>query len=138
MLISLLITLVLGYLMWYVTLVPINITSISFWFFALVLGVLFSVIYSIYAWYKKIDVSKKKYTILFLSPWAIAVLVFLGAILSSTVLNAKKYSNMITVENGDFTKDIVQMSFTQIPVVDRVTAIKLGDRKMGEMVELAS
>ena len=39
------------------------------------------------------------------------------------------------VEEGEFTEDIEELSFDQIPILDRDTAAILGDRKMGSMVE---
>ena len=35
------------------------------------------------------------------------------------------------VEDGEFTKDIEELSFDQIPLLDRDSATILGNRKMG-------
>ena len=45
---------------------------------------------------------------------------------------------MLTVTESDFSKDIAEMPISQIPVVDRDTAERLGSRKIGEVVELVS
>ena len=57
---------------------------------------------------------------------------------SSKLFRAKAYQKMLTVTESDFDKDIVELDFNQIPVVDRDTAERLGNRKIGEVVELVS
>lgn len=44
----------------------------------------------------------------------------------------------MTVETGEFTKDIEELSFDQIPLLDKDSAELLGDRKMGSMVDMVS
>lgn len=66
------------------------------------------------------------------------IVYFVGSLLSSPVINAKKYQKLLTVETGEFTKDIAQISYDQIPLLDKDSAEILGDRKMGSLVDLAS
>lgn len=61
-----------------------------------------------------------------------------GSILSSPIVNATKYQALLTVEEGEFTEDIEQISYDQIPLLDRDSASLLGNRKMGSLVDLAS
>ena len=42
------------------------------------------------------------------------------------------------VETGEFTADIEELSFDQIPLLDRDSATLLGNRKMGSMVDMVS
>ena len=42
------------------------------------------------------------------------------------------------MEEGKFTKDIEELSFDQIPILDKDSAKLLGNRKMGSMVEMVS
>ena len=44
---------------------------------------------------------------------------------------------LMAVENGEFSKDIEELSFDQIPLLDRSAEI-LGNRKMGSMVDMVS
>ena len=44
----------------------------------------------------------------------------------------------MTVETGEFSRDITQISYDQIPLLDRASAELLGERKMGSLVDLAS
>ena len=58
---------------------------------------------------------------------------------SSKIFRASAYQQMLEVdENADFSKDIAEMSISQIPIVDRDTAERLGSRKIGEVVDLVS
>ena len=58
--------------------------------------------------------------------------------MSSPIINAKKYQKLLNVENGDFQTDIKELSFDQIPLLDRDSATLLGNRKMGSMVDMVS
>lgn len=57
---------------------------------------------------------------------------------SSEIFHATAYHNQLQVEEGNFQQDIAEIPFSQIPVVDKDTAKKLGDRKLGEVVSLVS
>lgn len=68
-----------------------------------------------------------------------AVIIYaVGAVLSSPVVNAKKYQSLLHVENSQFAKDVQERSFDQIPLMDKETAEILGNRKMGSMVDMVS
>ncbi len=54
------------------------------------------------------------------------------------LFNATRYRDLILIENGDFSQDVAEINMSQIPVVDRDTATRLGSRKLGEMSELVS
>lgn len=67
------------------------------------------------------------------------VLIYLvGALLSSEIVNAKKYQKLLTVKEGNFVEDIDELSFEQMPILDRDSATILGNRKMGSMVDMVS
>ena len=44
----------------------------------------------------------------------------------------------MTVKEGEFAKDVEELSFDKIPLLDKDTAALLGDRKMGSMVDMVS
>ena len=69
---------------------------------------------------------------------AVVVVYLVGALLSSPIVNAKKYQKLLKVEEGEFTKDIEELSFDQIPLLDKESATLLGNRKMGSMVDMVS
>ena len=68
----------------------------------------------------------------------LGVVYLLGSVLSSPIINAKKYQKLMKVEQGNFTEDVEELSFDKIPLLDKDTAELLGDRKMGSMVDMVS
>lgn len=69
---------------------------------------------------------------------AIIVLSFVATIIGAEIFNAKAYNNLIKITDGDFTEDVAEINMDQIPIVDRDTASRLGQRKLGEMSDLVS
>lgn len=150
--ISSLITLIIGGLAYYISLPPIHIKSSEFWGFLIFLTVVFFVPFKFTGILKsfknnrfyekkyKITMPKtKKAKIIVLSIISVVLVGFLAIFISSSeMFNAKDYRNLLKVEERDFNKDISEISLSQIPVVDRETATRLGSRKIGEVVELVS
>lgn len=69
---------------------------------------------------------------------AVILFLFIGSFIGAPIFHAKAYHDIITVETGDFAEDVAEISRSQIPVVDRDTAERLGSRKLGEMSDLVS
>lgn len=62
----------------------------------------------------------------------------IGSICGAKIFNAKRYRALLTVEEGDFATDVSAITFDNIPRLDRSSAQKLGDRKMGELSDMVS
>ncbi len=69
---------------------------------------------------------------------AIIVLSGVMSVIGSEFFNAKSYNKLITLEEGDFTQDVAEINQEQIPIVDKDTAQRLSQRKLGEMSDLVS
>lgn len=69
---------------------------------------------------------------------AIVLFTIIGSAVGAQIFNAKSYNQLITLTDSDFVKDVSEISQSQIPVVDRDTAARLGKRKLGEMSDLVS
>lgn len=69
---------------------------------------------------------------------AAVVIYAVGSLLSSEIINAKKYQQLMTVETRSFTDDIKEVSYDQIPILDRDSAQIIGNRVMGTMVDMVS
>ena len=54
------------------------------------------------------------------------------------VFNAKSYSERIVVEDGVFTDDIKEVDFSKVPLLDKDSSEKVGDRIMGQYSEYVS
>ena len=61
-----------------------------------------------------------------------------GAVISMPLFRASAYRDLLTVEDGDFAADIAQISFSEIPTLDRASAEYLGDRQMGTLSDMVS
>ncbi|HIS25456.1 MAG TPA: CvpA family protein [Candidatus Pullilachnospira intestinigallinarum] len=125
---------------YYVALPAINIHSTGFWMFFIVLGLL---ILAAYASRKRLrtvsEIRESRFMKAGLAVVGVIVLVYVvGAILSSPIVNAKKYSKLLTVEDRSFTEDIRPVDYSQIPLLDKDSASLLGNRKMGSMVDMVS
>ena len=138
LLIVLLVIAVLG-IYYYAALPALNIHSTEFWIFLIVLAVLAALAFIKKKNLNRYELKESKGLKVILGIGGLIVIVYLaGTLLSSPIVNAKKYQQLMTVETGEFTKDIEELSFDQIPLLDKDSAELLGDRKMGSMVDMVS
>ncbi|HJC24836.1 MAG TPA: CvpA family protein [Candidatus Eisenbergiella merdavium] len=141
--------LIAAFIYYYVTLPAINIHSSGFWFFLLGAIVVVMVICLLRRAGKEIFTSGvtsmqfslkdfpavKWLGILFL---VLLAAYGIGTLLSSPVINAKKYQQLMTVEARNFAEDIAEADYRSIPLLDKDSAALLGDRKMGSLVDMVS
>ena len=117
----------------------INIHSSETWFFIMIFLVILAVLYLGRKKLNRYEVRESKVVKGFLGVIVfLGVVYLLGTLFSSPVINAKKYQKLMTVKEGEFTKDVDELSFDKIPLLDKDTAALLGDRKMGSMVDMVS
>ncbi len=124
---------------YYAALPAINVHSSETWFFAIFLLVAIAAAYAVRRKLgrKELKQSKVMKVFGFLILGA-GIVYLLGSLLSSPIVNARKYQKLLTVKEGEFTEDIEELSFDKIPLLDKDTAEILGDRKMGSMVDMVS
>lgn len=131
---------ILAFLYYYFTLPAINIHESGFWFFLAAIVVVILAVYGIRKRFHSLgDVKENKVMkggILVIA--AIVVVYAIGSLLSSPIVNANKYQQLATPEERDFTEDIEEISYNQIPLLDKDSAELLGNRKMGSMVDMVS
>ena len=145
-LINLIVTIVAGFIYFYVELPPINLHSAAFYSFFLFLSVVYCITAVITSGiYHQAENGKTFWKLLkgscivpLIVIGAVFVIYVVGGLLSSVVIRSGAYAKLITVETGDFTQDIEEISFDQIPMLDRDSAEKLGDRKLGELADMVS
>ena len=131
--------LVLAGLYYYVTLPAINIHASGFWFFIMIVLVIIAALYILRKRYGMFEIKESKVVKILGGILIVVLAVYLiGSLLSSPIVNAKKYQKLLTVETGEFTKDIEELSYDQIPLLDKNSATLLGNRKMGSMIDMAS
>ncbi len=126
-------------LYYYVTIPAFNLHAKGTWFFLIFF---FVMIWGVIAIVKKrryepvLDSKLFKGFGIFIG--VVLVVFFIGSLLSSQIVNAKKYQQLLKVEEGNFVEDIEELSYDQIPILDRDSATILGNRKMGSMVDMVS
>lgn len=142
-LINLLITFIIGLILYYLILPPINITSLTFWLYVSIL----IIIYFVLSCFNIFDINyifNKKHHDFKVSRCIYLIgIIFIGILLVNFILsplfNASSYANRIVVnENKNFTDDIELVDFNAIPLLDKVSSQKLGDRTMGALPDLVS
>lgn len=152
LLVSLLITAAVGFVYFYVSLPAINPQSGDFYSFLLLLCVVYAV--SVFAlsvkpaddvvrtpkekmkdWFQFVKKSCLPVLILFA---LIVVVAVVGQIISMPIFRASAYRQLLTVQTGDFATDVAQISFNEIPTLDRSSAEFLGDRQMGTLSDMVS
>ncbi len=124
---------------YYAALPAINVHSSETWFFVIFLLAAFAVFYAVRRKFDRKELKQSRvmkfFGILILCA---GIVYLLGSLLSSPIVNAKKYQKLLTVKEGEFTEDVEELSFDKIPLLDKDTAEILGDRKMGSMVDMVS
>ena len=70
---------------------------------------------------------------------ALLVVIFLvGTLLSSVIIRARSYHELLPVTTGDFAQDVDEISYDKIPMLDETSAEQLGKRKLGELSDMVS
>lgn len=124
---------------YYVTLPAINIHSSGFWVFLIAVIVILLFLYGVRRVHSLEEMKTSKVMRAGIVAVGLVIVVYLaGSILSSPIVNAKKYQQLLVPETGDFNRDIQQISYDQIPLLDKESAELLGNRKMGSMVDMVS
>lgn len=148
---NIVITLVLftaAFVYYYVTLPAINIHSAGFWWFLITAILVLTALLAIRKLWKEhkqtgknVEITMKsigiaKFGIAFAG---IALVIFaVGSFLSSPIINAKKYQQLLDVQTRDFNVDFKQADYNTVPILDKDSATLLGNRKMGSMIEMVS
>ena len=73
-------------------------------------------------------------------PVVVVAFVLLGAVASLSLFpgNAEKYASMLKTTEDNFAQDIKEVNYSEIPVIDRDSAVLLGNREMGSIPEYVS
>lgn len=143
-LISILITGVVGFIYFYVQLPAINIHDPACYWFLFLMVALFCVCMVLTGGF---DAGNPKESIrrsgrLLAFPFGLGVIIIgifaLGNLMGWEVLRAHSYAKLLSVENGDFAQEVSEISMDQIPLLDEDSANNLANRKLGEISDLVS
>ena len=139
-LVNLLITIIVALIAYFIFLPALNFQSIGFYAYLL----LIIIVYSMLSIENKLINSEVQIGIDQAAIVAIAVVLLVAFLFGinfifSPIFMSEEYKNRIEIDQkGDFTKDIPKVDFDKLPLLDKKSSIKLGDRVMGQMPELVS
>ena len=143
-LINLGVTLLFGLVYFYLELPAINLHAEEFYVFVFLLCAVYCVCAVLTSGFQGDGVKgyvhfvKKQCTIPFLAFIGLIAVIAVGALSSWVVLRAASYSELLPIESGDFTAEVEEISYDQIPMLDADSAARLGSRKLGELADMVS
>lgn len=68
----------------------------------------------------------------------IAVVGLVGYLCGATFFRAQSYSQLLTVEDGDFAEDVAEIDFSSVPLLDSSSANQIATRVLGELSDYVS
>ena len=145
-LLALLITAVVGAVYYYFELPAINLQNTAFYGFFLLMSLVFCAAYLFVSSAIRADMDVleiwrklKQACVVPLFLCALLLLLFIvGGLLSSVLFRWSSYKDLLEVSQGDFALEVEQISFDQIPMLDKASSQRLGDRKLGELSDMVS
>jgi len=143
-LINLFVTALVGFIYFYLELPPINLQSPDFYAFALLLCAAYCISAVVTSGFQGEGVKnyfkflKKQCAVPFFLAILLLVVAVIGTLVGSVIFRAGAYASLLPVESGDFAAEVDEISYDQIPMLDRDSAERLGDRKLGELSDMVS
>ena len=151
-LLNLLVTAVVGFLYFYITLPALNLQATEFYGFLFLLCLVYMVCALITSGFQDTTVvmtgkEKVRHYLRFIKQQCLPIGIFMlllvvvgvvGQLVSLPIFRAQAYRELLTVNSGEFSQDISQISFDEIPTLDRTSAEYLGDRQMGTLSDMVS
>lgn len=140
--ISLIISLIVGFILYYLFLPAINLSSFGFWIFCFIIVVVYCLCNILLCTdFVTGKIFKLVGDVKVLGILSILCFIFIICInfILSPLFNSRAYKNRIVVdESTEFINDIALVDFNSLPLLDKDSSQKLGDRVMGQMPELVS
>ena len=130
-------------LLWYFMLPPLNPTSPTFWVYLFTVAIFVLIVFFLTGLNQAITLRRihssnipKWFSITIASGGVILLVIIIINICVSPIFNASKYATRIYVdETSSFTDDVAPVDFSKIPLLDKESSQKLGDRVMGQATE---
>jgi len=137
----LLVTVALGGIYFYVMLPPINVKALDFWLFLFILLVIFIFVTlatsGLRVTRREISLEPGVFWTRCKVPFLLALVLFVVAavalLYSSEIFHAASYYNLLDVQTGDFTEEVAEISYDQIPMLDKDSSVQLGSRALGSL-----
>ena len=143
-LLNLAVTLLVAAIYYYVELPALNLHAGSLYVFVILLCAVYCIMAILTSGFQGEGAKgyfgfvKKQCKIPFFLALAMILTAIIGSIIGWKLIRAADYRELLTVETGDFASEVEEISFDQIPMLDRDSASKLGNRKLGELADMVS
>lgn len=141
-LLSLIITAVVGAVAYYMMLPALNIHDSQLYSFLILLVVVFMGAFAfVCKANKKIERKeyvKRKSLVPVIIIAVLVVVMVIGYVAGVTLFRAQSYSQLMTIEDGDFESDFDSISYDKVPRIDAQRAYTLADQQLGSLSEYKS
>lgn len=142
LLLSFIITAVLTSAVYYMMIPAFNFKSTDFYVFIIAVIALFFVVFSLLIKANKKAERrayiKKRSIIPIIIVAVLLVVMVIGYLVGCTLFRANSYSNLMQVEESNFTEDFSEIRYDQVPRLDSATAKVLADQQLGSLAEYKS
>ena len=142
LLISALITLVVGGVLYYMMLPALNFKDSQMYVFIITLIIVFMAAFSfVCRANKKLERKeyvKKKSVIPIIIIFVIILVMLIGWLCGATLFRAKSYSKLMPVSSSDFSEDFKTINYDTVPRLDQLRAVTLADQQLGSLSEYKS
>ena len=141
---SLIVTIVVGFIYFYIYLPALNIHSEDLYGFIMLLCIVYTGCMIFLEGMRTrslkefISFSWRRVKLPFIVFVAIVAVMAVGYLFGLVIFRASSYSSLMPISTGDFTEDVAEISMDQIPMLDEASANTLANRKLGELSDLVS
>lgn len=139
--INILLTIIFAIIYYYFAMPAINIHSIGFYLLIIVIIICYTSLNTLMNAKKLEGKGKtekvKEYSVIIVP--SIIIFIIVWNIIESPLFMASKYASRIKIDTTkEFSKDIAEVDFSKLPLLDKKSSQALGDRVMGQMSDLVS
>ncbi len=140
--VSLILTLVAGAVLYYFMLPALNFKALELYIYIAVLVVayigIFGVLSKAYFRPEYMEYAKNKVKVPIVMIIILAVLVGIGYLTGMEFFRAKDYAELIDVKEGDFAEEIAEVDFQSVPRLDKDSSNMIATRALGELSDYVS
>lgn len=142
LLLSALITLVVGGVLYYMMLPALNFKDSQMYVFIITLIIVFMAAFSLVCRANKKlerkEYVKKKSIIPIILIALIILIMLIGWLCGATLFRAKSYSKLMPITSSNFSEDFDSINYDSVPRLDQLRAVTLADQQLGSLSEYKS
>ncbi|MCL2368972.1 MAG: CvpA family protein [Oscillospiraceae bacterium] len=147
---TIVLTILFGLVYFYLTLPAINLREPAFYWFFIIMAAVYTGLSLLFSGglqemggdtpdaMRVIRLIKSKAKVPAICCLILVGIFIVGSIISAPILRARSFAQVLEVQHSDFATDVREISFDQIPMLDAVSAARLGNRTLGELADVVS